>query len=141
LALAKGKTEEALRLAQATLQAYPQSYAASVALMNAYLKAGKTTEAIAWLKSRTRSQPNEVLWWGLLSNAYDQVKNIPLRHFALGEKYALQGAWPSAIEQLKIARESGGSDFYQGSTIDARMREMERQYREELKEQGKKVPS
>jgi predicted Zn-dependent protease len=141
LALAQGKGEEASRLAQASLQAYPQSYAAGVALMNAYLKTGKTNEAIAWLKSRTRLQPNEVLWWGLLSSAYDQAKNVPMRHFALGEKYALEGAWPSALEQLKIARESGGSDFYQGSTIDARMREMERQYREELKEQGKKLPS
>ena len=55
----------------------------------------------------------------------------------IGEKYALEGAWPSAIEQLKIARATGGTDFYQGSSIDARLREMQRQYQEELKEQGK----
>ena len=137
LALAKGKNEEALQIARTTLNTFPQSYAAGVAMINAELKLGKTNDAINWLKARTRLQPNEVVWWSLLSNAYDQAKNVPLRHYALGEKYALEGAWPSAIEQLKIARATGGTDFYQGSSIDARLREMQRQYQEELKEQGK----
>ena len=141
LALAKGKNEEALQIAQSTLKAYPQSYAAGVAMMNAYLKLGRTNDAIVWLKARTRLQPNEVVWWTMLSNAYDQAKNVPMRHYALGEKYALEGAWPSAIEQLKIARSSGSADFYQASSIDARLREMQKQYQEELKEQGKNMPS
>jgi predicted Zn-dependent protease len=141
LALAKGKNEEALQIAQVTLKAYPQSYAAGAVMMNAYLKLGRTNDAIAWLKARTRLQPNEVVWWTMLSNAYDQAKNIPMRHYALGEKYALEGAWPSAIEQLKIARSSGSADFYQASSIDARLREMQKQYQEELKEQGKNMPS
>jgi len=141
VALARGKGDEALQIAQATLKAFPQSYAAGAAMMNAYLKLGRTNDAITWLKARTRLQPNEIVWWSMLSNAYDQAKNVPLRHYALGEKYALEGAWPSAIEQLKIARSSGGADFYQASSIDARLREMQKQYQEELKEQGKNMPS
>ena len=101
---------------------------------------GRTNDAITWLKARTRAQPNEALWWGLLSSAYDQANNVPMRHYALGEKYALEGAWPSAIEQLRIARSAGGADFYQSSSIDARLREMQRQYNEELKEK-KQLPS
>jgi predicted Zn-dependent protease len=141
LALARGRGDEALQIAQATLKAYPQSYAAGAAMMSAYLKLGRTNDAINWLRARTRLQPNEVVWWSMLSNAYDQAKNVPMRHYALGEKYALEGAWPSAIEQLKIARSSGGADFYQASSIDARLREMQKQYQEELKEQGKNMPS
>lgn len=140
LALAKGKSEEALQIAQATLRAYPQSYAAGAAMINAELKLGRTNDAITWLKARTRSQPNEIVWWNLLSKSYDQAGNVPMRHYALGEKYALEGAWPSAIEQLRIARSAGGADFYQGSSIDARLREMQRQYQDELKEQGKQAP-
>ena len=109
-------------------------------MINAELKLGRNNDTIAWLKARTRSQPNEIVWWTLLSKAYDQAKNVPMRHYALGEKYALEGAWPSAIEQLRIARAAGGADFYQGSSIDARLREMQRQYQEELKEQGKQAP-
>jgi predicted Zn-dependent protease len=141
LSLARGRSDEALQTAQAALKAYPQSYAAGAAMMDAYLKLGRTNDAITWLKARTRVQSNEVVWWKMLSNAYDQAKNVPMRHYALGEKYALEGAWPSAIEQLKIARSSGGADFYQVSTIDARLREMQKQYQEELREQGKKMPS
>jgi predicted Zn-dependent protease len=141
LALAKGRGEEALQIAQTALRNYPQSYAAGAAMVNAELKMGRTNDAITWLKARTRSQPNEILWWSMLSNAYDQANNVPMRHFALGEKYALEGAWPSAIEQLRIARSAGGADFYQSSSIDARLREMQRQYRDELKEQGKQLPS
>jgi predicted Zn-dependent protease len=141
LSLARGRNDEALQTAQVALKAYPQSYAAGAAMMDAYLKLGRTNDAITWLKARTRVQPNEVVWWKMLSNAYDQAKNVPMRHYALGEKYALEGAWPSAIEQLKIARSSGGADFYQVSTIDARLREMQKQYQEELREQGKNMPS
>ena len=137
IALAKGKNEEALQIAQSALKAYPQSYAAGAAVINAELKLGRTNDAIAWLKNRTKSQPNETLWWGMLSDAYDQAKNLPMRHFSLGEKYALEGAWPSAIEQLRIARTIGGSDFYQNSTIDARLREMQRQYRDIQMEESK----
>ncbi len=137
LALAKGKYDEALLIAQSALKANPQSYAAGAAIINAELKLGRTNEAIAWLKNRTKLQPGETLWWGMLSDAYDQAKNLPMRHFALGEKYALEGAWPSAIEQLKIARTIGGTDFYQNSTIDARLREMQRQYRDMQMEESK----
>jgi predicted Zn-dependent protease len=141
LSLARGRNDEALQTAQVALKAYPQSYAAGAAMMDAYLKLGRTNDAITWLKARTRVQPNEVVWWKMLSNAYDQAKNVPMRHYALGERYALEGAWPSAIEQLKIARSSSGADFYQVSTIDARLREMQKQYQEELREQGKNMPS
>ena len=137
LALAKGKNDDALQIAQATLKAYPQSYAAGAALINAELKMGRTNEAITWLKARTKAQSNEILWWGLLSQAYDQAKNDPMRHYALGEKYALEGSWNAAIEQLKIARSIGGSDFYQASMIDARLRDMQRRFQEEQKDLGK----
>jgi predicted Zn-dependent protease len=140
LALAKGRNDDALQIAQSALKAYPQSFAAAVAMINAELKLGRTNDAISWLKARTKVQPNEVIWWGLLSKAYDQANNIPMRHYALGEKYALEGAWPSALEQMRIARSAAGSDFYQGSSIDARLREMQRQYNDELKEK-KQLPS
>ena len=106
-------------------------------MVSAYLKLGRTNDAITWLKARTKLQPNEVVWWSMLSNAYDQAKNVPMRHYALGEKYALEGAWPAAIEQLKIARSLGGSDFYQASTIDARLRDMQRRFQEEQKDLGR----
>lgn len=137
LALARGKPEEALQYAQNAAKAHPFSFSAAVAMVNAELRLGRTNEAITLLRAKTKAQPNETIWWDLLARAYDQDKKIGLRHYALAEKFATEGAWPSAIEQLKIARSAAANDFYLGSVIDARLRVFQNQYREEQKEQKK----
>ncbi len=137
LALARGKPEEALQYAQNAAKADPFSFSAVVATVNAELRLGRTNDAINLLRAKTKAQPNETIWWDLLARAYDQDKKIGLRHYALAEKFATEGAWPSAIEQLKIARSAASNDFYLGSVIDARLRVFQNQYREEQKEQKK----
>jgi predicted Zn-dependent protease len=137
LALARGKPEEALQYAQNATKADPFSFSAAVATVNAELRLGRVNEAITLLRAKTKAQPNETIWWDLLARAYDQDKKIGLRHYALAEKFATEGAWPSAIEQLKIARSAASNDFYLGSVIDARLRVFQNQYREEQKEQKK----
>jgi predicted Zn-dependent protease len=137
LALAKGRPEDALQYAKNAAKAFPLSFSAAVAAVKAELRLGQTNEAITLLRAKTKAQPNETIWWDLLALAYDQDKKIGLRHYALAEKFATEGAWPSAIEQLKIARLAAGNDFYLGSVIDARLRVFQNQYREEQKEQKK----
>ncbi len=137
LALARGKPEEALQYAQNAAKMDPFSFSAAVATVNAELRLGRVNEAITLLRAKTKAQPNETIWWDLLARAYDQDKKIGLRHYALAEKFATEGAWPSAIEQLKIARSAASNDFYLGSVIDARLRVFQNQYREEQKEQKK----
>lgn len=137
LALARGKPEEALQYAQNAAKMDPFSFSAAVATVNAELRLGRVNEAITLLRAKTKAQPNETIWWDLLARAYDQDKKFGLRHYALAEKFATEGAWPSAIEQLKIARSAASNDFYLGSVIDARLRVFQNQYREEQKEQKK----
>ena len=36
----------------------------------------------------------------------------------------LQGSLPAAIEQLQLAQKSGDGDFYQLSSVDARLRDL-----------------
>ena len=57
----------------------------------------------------------------------------------MAEKFALEGALPYAIDQLKIARSMGGTDFYQASTIDARIRDYQRMYREQQEDEGRQA--
>ena len=137
LALARGKAEDALQFAQNAAKADPYSFSAVVARVRADLKLGRTNDAITLLRTKTKAQPNETIWWELLAGAYDQDKKIGLRHYALAEKFATEGAWPSAIEQLRIARTAVGTDFYLGSVIDARLRAFQNQYREEQNEKRK----
>ena len=47
-----------------------------------------------------------------------------LQHRALAEAYALRGNFPAAIEQLQIAQKAGDGDFYQKSSVEARLKEL-----------------
>jgi predicted Zn-dependent protease len=54
----------------------------------------------------------------------------------MAEKYVLEGALPAAIQQLKIAKQEGDGDFYQLSAVEARARQLESLYLEDLKDRG-----
>jgi predicted Zn-dependent protease len=57
-----------------------------------------------------------------------------MQHRALGEVFALQGQTAGAIEQLQLAQKAGDANFFEMSSIDARLRELKLRQIEELKE-------
>ncbi|MFP5411733.1 MAG: M48 family peptidase, partial [Gammaproteobacteria bacterium] len=59
-------------------------------------------------------------------------------HRASAEHFALLGGLPAAIDQLKRARQAGTLDFYTGSQVDARLRELEREYLREREERERR---
>ena len=79
-------------------------------------------------------------WWDMLARAYAAQGRRVQQHQALAEKYAVDGAYQAAIEQLQIARKAGDGDFYTLSEVDARLHQLERQYREE-KQDNKGMPN
>jgi predicted Zn-dependent protease len=56
----------------------------------------------------------------------------------LAEKYVVDGAWIAAIEQMRLAKTAGDADFYQASEIDARARQIQEMYRQELLQKEKR---
>jgi len=54
-----------------------------------------------------------------------------LQHQATGELYALIGATPAAIEQFQLARKAADADFYVLSEVDARLRQLTQQMKEQ----------
>lgn len=139
LARARNRASEALTLARAALTAYPLSRAVGITYAQTLLAAGRADDAIPYLKDKTREDTAQPIWWDMLARAYaDKGKRVE-QHRALAEKYARDGAWGSAVEQLKLARDAGDADFYTLSEVDARLHQMERQYREE-KAEDKALP-
>jgi predicted Zn-dependent protease len=61
-----------------------------------------------------------------------------LQHQSQAEAYVLQGSLPAAIEQLQLAQKSGDGDFYQLSSVDARLRNLTQQLAAEKKEEKEK---
>ena len=133
LMMANGQTEAALKQLALVKSIYPRSRALNVATIDAQLKTKEYEQAITWLKTQSRSRPDETLWWSLLAQAYSQSGKRALQHSALAEKYVTEGAWVGAIEQMKLAKLAGDADFYQISEIDARARQIQEAYRQELK--------
>ncbi len=131
--VAKGQNEAALKQLAQVKAIYPRSKALNVANIEAQLKLQQYDQAITWLKSQSKSRPDETLWWSLLAQAYSLAGKRSLHHAAIAEKYVTEGAWVGAIEQMKLAKLAGDADFYQASEIDARARQIQEAYRQELK--------
>nr|WP_059410613.1 M48 family metalloprotease [Cupriavidus basilensis] len=140
LARAQGRPQDALNQAAASMRAFPLSHAVAVSYAATLLGAGRLDQAVAFLRERTREDISRAEWWDMLARAYAGQGRRVQQHQALAEKYAIDGAYQAAIEQLQIARKAGDGDFYTLSEVDARLHQLERQFREE-KQDNKGMPN
>jgi beta-barrel assembly-enhancing protease len=126
-----GRTDDAIRLAKAAHAAWPAWHAATDGLLQALLAARRFKEAQTLARSETESKPDQGAWWQYLAQSSAGLGDLLTQRRALAEKFALDGAWPSAIRQLKEARDMKSVGFYDLSTIDARLHDFETRYKEE----------
>ncbi|KND61249.1 Exported zinc metalloprotease YfgC precursor [Candidatus Burkholderia verschuerenii] len=130
-----GRYDDAIRLADIAQKRWPESHAAVDEHLQALIAAHRYADAQTLARRETRAEPGLRDWWLYLAQASAGL-NDPLRqHQAMAEKLALDGAWPSAIRQLKEARDVKTASFYDLSTISARLREFESRYKEERDEE------
>ncbi|MGO4304887.1 M48 family metalloprotease [Cupriavidus sp. RAF12] len=140
LARAEGRPQDALAQATASLRAFPLSHAVALTYADSLVAAGKLDDAVTFLRSRTREETARSEWWDLLARAYAAQGKRLKQHQALAEKYAMDGSYQAAIEQLQIARKAGDGDFYTLSEVDARLHQLQLQYREE-RQDNKGMPN
>ncbi|MDR5731147.1 M48 family metalloprotease [Caballeronia sp. LZ025] len=126
-----GRYDDAIRLAEIAQTRWPASHAAIDIHLQALISAHRYAQAQSLARRQTQAEPARADWWLYLAQASAGL-NDPLRqHEAMAEKFALDGAWPSAIRQLKEARDVKNASFYDLSTISARLRDFETRYKEE----------
>ncbi len=140
LAREQGRTAQALSQAQASMRAFPLSHAVALCYGETLLSVGRWNEAVAYLRERTREENTRPEWWGLLARAYAGRGQQLLQHQALAERYAMDGSYQEAIEQLQIARKAGDGDFYTLSEVDARLHQLQRLARED-RQDNKGMPN
>ncbi|MFL9928492.1 M48 family metalloprotease [Paraburkholderia sp. RL18-103-BIB-C] len=132
-----GRNDEAARLAEFAQQRWPQSNAAIDMHIRTLLTLRRFADAQALAQRETRAHPDQPAWWLYLAQASAGSGDALTQHRAMAEKFALEGAWPSAIRQLKDARNLKTIGYYDLATVDARLHEMENRYKEErLDEKG-----
>ena len=140
LARAEGRPQDALTQASATLRTFPLSHAAALTYADTLVAANRLEDAVTFLRSRTREEPGRSEWWELLARAYAAQGKRLQQHQAMAEKYAMDGSYQAAIEQLQIARKAGDGDFYTLSEVDARLHQLQLQFKEE-KQDNKGMPN
>ncbi len=140
LARQEGRVPEAMSQATASMKTFPLSHAVALAYADTLLGTGQYDAAVTFLRERTRQETTRSEWWEMLARAYAGQGKRVQQHQALAEKYAMDGAFQAAIEQLQIARKAGDGDFYTLSEVDARLHQLQRQYREE-RQDNKGMPN
>ena len=137
IAMLQGNFNQVSSTTQSLLKTYSNYRSVNVLYIESLLSGGKNKEAMTWLENKTKSDKSDSLWWNYLAKIYQQENKLALYHATVAEKYVAEGALPAAIQQLKIASEMSGNNFYQSSELEARKRQIELLYKEDLIESGR----
>jgi predicted Zn-dependent protease len=140
---APAERDEALRMAREATQRFPLSRLTALNHVDLLQQAGDHEAAVAYLRQQLAISRSEPQYFASLAKSYAALNRRTLQHQATAEMYALLGAVPSAVDQLQLARKAGDADFYVLSEVDARLRQLSQQMkeqREELARQGRRQP-
>ncbi|MDR5756093.1 M48 family metalloprotease [Caballeronia sp. LZ035] len=130
-----GRLDDAIRLAANARKRWPESHAALDVQLQSLLAAHRYGEAQTLAREETHAEPARPDWWLYLAQASKGLNDPLQQHQAMAEKLALDGAWPSAIRQLKEARDVKNASFYDLSAISARLHDFETRYKEEREQE------
>jgi len=122
--IAGGEVEKGLAAYRESLRVNPSRRALIYGYTNALLSVNKPADAIQFLSERADGRPTDPQLYEFQARAYTALGRRLLQHRALAEVYAIRGNLPAAIEQLQIAQKAGDGDFYQKSSVEARLKEL-----------------
>ena len=125
----EGRLPEALDAYRAALKAWPGHRGIAYGYAETLLQANDAATAIAFLEERSKSQPDDARLHELRARAYAAAQRPLSQHRAQAEAYFRRGNLAAAVQQLEIATRAKGSgtDFYELSSAEARLRELRNQ--------------
>ncbi|MCW5623795.1 MAG: M48 family metallopeptidase [Burkholderiales bacterium] len=124
LMLAQKNRDGAIRLLADGVKRYPQSRAIAYDYADALLGARRPQEALTVLDNQLMQDSSDGRLYELQAKAYSQIGKPMQEHKALAEVNIAAGNLQGAMEQLQLALRSGDGDFYEMSSIEARLREL-----------------
>ena len=133
---AAGDSAAALQTYREALKNYPGYRALVYDYADALLRNRQPEEALKLVESRLQYSLSDYRLYQLQARSYAALNKSLQQHRALAESQYRLGNIPAAIEQLVLAQKSGDGDFYQQSSVDARLREL-RSIDNEMRKEGR----
>jgi predicted Zn-dependent protease len=105
------------------LQNFPQHRALAYDYADLLLQAGMYEKSLKLLKGEITDHPDDPNLYALEARTYAAMGKHQDEHHALARSYSLRGNLHGAIEQLELAKQSGG-DYYQLSGIESELKKL-----------------
>lgn len=130
IALLKGDVNDAIKVAQSAVKRWPDQHGPAFAYVQSLQRAERHQEVVDFLSPLVQQTQNEPRYYRMLAESHAALKNPVPERINMGEYYVRVGALPAAIEQFQQAR-TLSKDFYQQSTLDARLSNLRRQLQQD----------
>lgn len=117
------KDPDTLDFYRSAVRLFPQYRALIYDYVNLLLQHNQAQTAVKLLEEQVTRHPTDITLYELEARSYNQLHKPLEQHQAQAYSYAWQGNLHSAIQQLEIAKRSGGS-FYQLSIIESDLHEL-----------------
>ncbi len=102
--------------------------------LEALQRAGRYPEVEDMLRDELQLYKSDPELYERMAEAQDALGKKADHHVSLSYSYELQGAYTAAIEQMNLAKRNAGNDFYLQSQIDVRLKALQAQAAEAMKE-------
>lgn len=132
--LANGKIAEAFDTYKNALRIYPQHRALIHGYAHALIQNKQVETALEFVNKQLQFMQNDPHLYSLQAQCYALLGDRMLKHRAQAEVYFLKGHSAGAIDQLQTALQNDNGNFYQLSSIEARLKQIQTLRTEEEKE-------
>lgn len=122
----------ASRILEQGIEQFPDYWPLRMAQVNVLIESGDAAGALARLNTLLSLQPSNAVLYRKQAQLYAD-KDTLRYHAAMGNAFYFERRYEPALEQFHLAEKAKGEDFYLRSSIEARMRELEKRVKEEKK--------
>lgn len=126
--LQNGEIAAAVAQYERALAQYPNHWQLRYDLPEALMRANEPRRALASIEKSLALRPRDVMLFELAARASAQAGFTMRQHRFLGEQYAQQGNLRGAIDQFELAAKATDGDYYEASYVEARLRELKRDW-------------
>ena len=126
-----GRGDEALDVWRKALRTSPTFRGLSYAYYDLLIERGQAKRVLAEMDETLRIVPNDARLYEIQARAFEATGRTLSQHRAQAEAYFRRGNLARAVEQLEIAVKAKGSDFYEISSAESRLRELRAQLENE----------